>query len=396
MDIYLKQRKREPRLPSRNTGRDPAATPAFQFFQTGDAGQIPTLVGTGYRPRSNICENYVALVGASCEFDDGKLPPISTLFNKLLYKGVSAEVSGSGVRSETVTSGSCPEAGSQVSAVKLLPSGDQIFPLQVTEKLDKRQASTAGENWLNPDPVHLTTSLGGDSPVTTYTILPTEEDLKQLQSGQDKNGHIKRPPNAFIVWSHIHRNALRKTHPGANMTDISTVLGCEWSKLSEEQKWPYYEMAHKLKYMHRQQFPDYEFRPQKKKDIECLSSGQGAGQDPGVSFSQAVPPAQSQLQGPSVYPYPAMMAYRVSYYPASCPYHQMGPYSRVQSNCPRVFYRYPNAYSSTKEVRNYHNTLHQTASESIEQPDIVTSQQLSVNNKVGCKYEDDVDVFGLL
>lgn len=80
-------------------------------------------------------------------------------------------------------------------------------------------------------------------------------DLKQLQSGQDKNGHIKRPPNAFIVWSHIHRNALRKTRPGANMTDISIVLGCEWSKLSEEQKWPYYEMAHKLKYMHRLQFP---------------------------------------------------------------------------------------------------------------------------------------------
>ncbi|XP_035846971.1 uncharacterized protein LOC116036904 isoform X5 [Sander lucioperca] len=314
MDIYLKNRKREPRLPTRNTGQDPAATPAFQFFQTGDAGQIPTLVGTGHRPRSNICENYVALVGASSEFEDGKLPPISTIFNKLLYKGVSAEVSGSGIRSETVTLGSCPEAGSQVSAVNF-PSGDQIFPLQVTEKLDKRQASTAGENWLNPDPVHLTTSLGVDSPVTTYTIPPTEED--------------------------------------------------------------------------------YEFRPQKKKDIECLSSGQGAGQDPGVSFSQAVPPAHSQLQGLSVYPYPAMMAYRVSYYPGSCPYHQMGPYSRVQSNCPRVFYRYPNAYSSTEEVRNYHNTLHQAASESIEQPDIVTSQQLSVNNKVECKYEDDVDVVGL-
>lgn len=174
MDIYLKNRKREPRLPTRNTGQDPAATPAFQFFQTGDAGQIPTLVGTGHRPRSNICENYVALVGASSEFEDGKLPPISTIFNKLLYKGVSAEVSGSGIRSETVTLGSCPEAGSQVSAVNF-PSGDQIFPLQVTEKLDKRQASTAGENWLNPDPVHLTTSLGVDSPVTTYTIPPTEE-----------------------------------------------------------------------------------------------------------------------------------------------------------------------------------------------------------------------------
>ncbi|XP_032389634.1 transcription factor Sox-2 isoform X1 [Etheostoma spectabile] len=393
MDIYPKKRAREQRLVTGNTGQDPAATPAFQFFQTGDAGQIPTLVGTGWRPRSSSCETYMALVGASSEFEGGKLPPISTFFNKLLYKVVSAEDSGSGIRSETVTSGSCPGAGSQVSAVKLLSSGDQIFPLQVTEKLHKRQACTAGgENWLNPDPVRPTSSLGGDRPVTAYTIPPTEEDLKQLQSGQDKNGHIKRPPNAFIVWSRIHRNALRKTRPRANMADISIVLGCEWSRLSEEQKGPYYEVAHKLKYMHRQQFPDYKYCPQKKKDIECLSSGQGAGQDPGASFSQAVPPVQSQLQGPSMYPNPAVRAYRVSYYPALCPYHRMDPYSRVQSNCPRVFNEYPNVYSSTEEVRNYHNTLHQTASESIEQPDIVTSQQLSVNNDKKCKYEDDVNV----
>ncbi|XP_034746273.1 uncharacterized protein LOC117955714 isoform X2 [Etheostoma cragini] len=383
MDVYPKKREREQRLPTGNTGQDPAATTAFQIFQTGDAGQLPTLAGTGYRPRSSICETYMALVGTSSEFEGGKLPPISTFFNELLYKVVSAEDRGSGIRSETVPSGSCPEAGSQVSAEQLLSSGDQIFLLQVTEKLHKRQACPAGgENRLKPDPVDPTHSLGGDAPVTTYTIPPTEEDLKRLQSGQDKNGHIKRPPNAFIVWSHIHRNALRKTRPRANMSDISIVLGCEWSKLSEEQKGPYYEMAHKLKYMHRQQFPDYEFRPQKKKDIECLSSGQGAGQDPGASFS----PVQSQLQGPSMYPYPAMRAHRVSYCPASCPYHRMGPYSRVQSNCP----------SSMEEVRNYHNTLHRTASESIEQPDVVSSQQLSVNNNTKCKYEHDVDVVGLL
>lgn len=74
-------------------------------------------------------------------------------------------------------------------------------------------------------------------------------------SVQDKNGHIKRPMNAFMVWSRIHRRALRKACPDTSMTDISILLGCEWSKLTEKQKRPYYEVAHKLKEMHNQQFP---------------------------------------------------------------------------------------------------------------------------------------------
>lgn len=76
-----------------------------------------------------------------------------------------------------------------------------------------------------------------------------------MQSVQDKNGHIKRPMNAFMVWSRIHRHALRKACPETSMIDSSILLGCEWSKLSDEQKRPYYEVAHKLKDMHKQQFP---------------------------------------------------------------------------------------------------------------------------------------------
>ncbi len=37
-----------------------------------------------------------------------------------------------------------------------------------------------------------------------------------------------------------------------------------------------------------------------------------------------------------------------------------------------------------------------TTSASLERPDTVTSQQLLANNKVDYKYEDDVDVVGLL
>ena len=80
-------------------------------------------------------------------------------------------------------------------------------------------------------------------------------DLRRMQSGQDENGYIKRPMNAFLVFSYIHRVVLHKNSPGATMTHTSVKLGSEWSKLSQEQKRPYYEVAHKLKCMHKQQFP---------------------------------------------------------------------------------------------------------------------------------------------
>lgn len=72
---------------------------------------------------------------------------------------------------------------------------------------------------------------------------------------KDRSGYIKRPMNAFMVWARIHRQALSKANPMANNADISVQLGFEWSRLTEEQKMPYYEEAHKLKVKHRQEFP---------------------------------------------------------------------------------------------------------------------------------------------
>lgn len=137
-----KKRKREP-SPDQDS-----ATPASRFFQTIDAGQIQPLDGTGCGSTTYGNRAWVGaidcMVGASSEFKDGKLtlPPISAIFNKLL-----------------------------------LPSVDQIDPLQVTERLDTLQASSAGVP-VNPDPVHHTPAppkLGGGRPVTSFTIPPTEE-----------------------------------------------------------------------------------------------------------------------------------------------------------------------------------------------------------------------------
>ncbi|XP_040006970.1 transcription factor Sox-17-beta.1-like [Xiphias gladius] len=386
------QTRRRKRETVREDG-PPDRNRASELCQTGDRDQT--------RQRTGTETNSASSVGAR-----SRVPPLSAFSDKPpLNQGAVAEESsrgGGGVRSETVAPGP--------------PSGGRV----VAERLDVPQAAAAGEP-PRPDPARLAAtspSPGSVSAVASFTIPPTEEDLKQMQSIQDKNGHIKRPMNAFMVWARIHRHALSKACPGAGMIDTSIQLGREWSKLSKEQKRPYYEVAHKLKNTHKQQFPDYEFRPQRKKGRERLSSGQetgqGAGQDPGVSslVSKAVPPAQSKLLGLTLHLCPSVMPCTVNNYPHSYfyPYNVMGLYSRVPIHCSR----HPNASSSMEKVRNHHSIQlpkdkaalaaerhpadvshdllleSNTASESLAQPDIDTSQ------KSDSKCEYFVDVVGLL
>ncbi|XP_069001744.1 SOX domain-containing protein dichaete-like [Embiotoca jacksoni] len=301
------------------------------------------------------------------------------------------------------------------------------------------QTGTAG-NSPNPDPVHnnqTSTRPGSGDPLTTFTIPPTEKDLKQMLSVKNKTGRIKRPMNAFMVWAHIHRDALQKARPKSSMIDTSIQLGSEWSKLSEEQKRPYFEVAHKLKRMHEQQFPDYEYRPKRKSSTEGFSSEQRAGQAAGqhqdsrASFvvPQAVPLVPSMLLGPCMYPCQSVVPYTVGSYPYPYfnPYYPMSPYPRVQMHHSRLSFSCPNITSPMEEARNQHHTHLQrytiavaslgrvnmqqehylpdtrgnvlfgstSTSGSFQQPDIVTNQQLSSNTTMESEHEECyVDVVG--
>ncbi|NXD22270.1 SOX30 factor, partial [Spelaeornis formosus] len=97
------------------------------------------------------------------------------------------------------------------------------------------------------------------------TILPSDSGMPDTPFSKTKSGRVKRPMNAFMVWARIHRAAVAKANPGANNAEISVQLGLEWSKLTEEQKQPYYEEANKIKLRHREEFPGWVYQPNKKK-----------------------------------------------------------------------------------------------------------------------------------
>ena len=85
-----------------------------------------------------------------------------------------------------------------------------------------------------------------------------------FQTKKHPANHIKRPMNAFMVWSQIERRRIIEQQPDIHNAEISKNLGKQWKELCDEEKEPFIQEAERLRILHLQEYPDYKYRPRKK------------------------------------------------------------------------------------------------------------------------------------
>uniref|UniRef100_A0A8D3CKJ1 Protein capicua homolog n=1 Tax=Scophthalmus maximus TaxID=52904 RepID=A0A8D3CKJ1_SCOMX len=123
----------------------------------------------------------------------------------------------------------------------------------------------------------------------SLSALPRDGDRKR------EKDHIRRPMNAFMIFSKRHRGLVHQRHPNQDNRTVSKILGEWWYALGPNEKQQYHDLAFQVKEAHFRAHPDWKWCNKDRR--KSLSEGRGTPKDlreRSMSESIADPPLESQ------------------------------------------------------------------------------------------------------
>uniref|UniRef100_G3NK61 SRY-box transcription factor 32 n=1 Tax=Gasterosteus aculeatus TaxID=69293 RepID=G3NK61_GASAC len=136
-------------------------------------------------------------------------------------------------------------------------------------------------------------SSGPSSPLSVNSDSSCASPEAKSVSAQQR---VRRPLNAFIIWTKEERRRLAQLNPDLENTDLSKILGKTWKAMSLVEKRPYMQEAERLRVQHTIDYPNYKYRPRRRRQLKKTSK------------PQAAEAPRASLCGPG-YPVPFNLAY---------------------------------------------------------------------------------------
>ncbi|XP_056013181.1 protein capicua homolog isoform X5 [Ostrea edulis] len=85
-----------------------------------------------------------------------------------------------------------------------------------------------------------------------------DKEEKSPKKSKDKD-HIRRPMNAFMIFSKRHRHLVHQRHPNQDNRTVSKILGEWWYALGPTEKQKYNDLANQVKEAHFKAHPDWKW-----------------------------------------------------------------------------------------------------------------------------------------
>lgn len=88
---------------------------------------------------------------------------------------------------------------------------------------------------------------------------PPSAKEPQSPATKQKEPKIRRPMNAFMIFSKRHRAMVHQKHPNQDNRTVSKILGEWWYALKPEEKHRYHELASEVKEAHFRTYPEWKW-----------------------------------------------------------------------------------------------------------------------------------------